>query len=155
MYRVYMHLQAMSCTLAREHAALSCSVTYALRLLSLTYSSSDMSHLFRSVLVPVLLYCSPTWCNIGATELAKLQALANRAGRLAGTTIDVKTAIQREVHKLFVCAMSKPAHPMHTLIPIRSSSYPSRRARLPSCFAHSSRLNNHFLSVGVRLFNST
>ena len=122
---------------------------HALRLLRLSYSTLDLSVIFHAVFVPTMLYSSAAWCNISMTNLERLQRIATRAGRLAGATLDVRECINMAVMHLFTRAMS-PSHPLHCLLPGRTSTHSARRARLPPSATRTERLNKHFIASAIR-----
>ena len=59
--------------------------------------------IYFSMILPILLYCYPIYCNISATSNAKLQSLHNRAGRIVNSSNVSKWESLITVRKRRVC----------------------------------------------------
>ena len=131
-------------------------LTYALRHLSFTHSIGDIKQLFESVLVPSVFYCCQAWCNLTDSDIDQLQRICNRAGYFANSHLDFRTHLLKNVLDLFVKAHD-PMHPLHymTISCRRSSNVASRRPRLLSERAKSTRYFKSFLPTAIRLYNES
>lgn len=135
------HLQCISAKLR--------SLLFALRMLRLCHSPSDMRYLFGSVFLPVALYCCSAWCNANQRELSEVAKLCQRAARLCYADCDFNGAIDNAVARLFKQACA-PSHPLHSLLPLNANIRSTRRKFcIPLC--RTERFRSHFIARGTRL----
>ena len=131
-------------------------LTYAMRHLSFTHSTSDMNYLFHSVFVPTLFYCCPAFCNMSISLVKKLQLTCNRASHFAGSHLDVSKHIMKCTFQL--CEKSLELdHPLHPIVAKHLHTSRNRRIlrrrRLLSVRSNTTRFLNSFLPVSIRIFN--
>ena len=133
------------------------SVLYLLRQLRYYcgYSKDDIAFLISTLLVPRLLYCYPAWCNVGITYRRNIFRVLRSAHKIAGlpfTERDLTHLLENQVSSTFIKALS-PKSPLYRLIPARKSHYYNPRTLMPQIQARTTKLLNHFVGSGIRIFN--
>lgn len=134
------------------------SLLFLIRMIagSFSFDSVQLSFLVDSLLVPVLTYAFPAWCNLTYRDYKRLSSTYLKALRITNPNVDsasFKRITDQQLLSLFKKCLA-PTHPLHCFIPKRSArASRNRRNIIPILETHSSRFHNHFIVSGTTLYN--
>ena len=128
-------------------------LAFLFKQLRISTAVADLSLLIESLLLPVILYAFPAWCNVTKSQISTLQSLVNRITRICRTPkIDLEDRMRTAVVSLYRNS-SHSSHPLHFLRPqaasVRYSRRDPNRTILPR--VRSERVKKHYLFSAINL----
>lgn len=116
-------------------------------------------YLIQSLILPVLGYAYPAWCNIGASRRADMARLLRKSLSLAGARGQdehalLSTHLDGIIAKLYD-KIKEPSHPLNYIIPeSRPRTHTTRRNSTEHIKARTEKFSSHFIAKAIRISNS-
>ena len=138
-----------------DKASRAKSTLYLLKQVNRYCNQNEYQFLVKTLLMPILTYGYPAWCNVGANQTQELQKLLNIASRIGNVDrINLQPCLDTILSSIFRDAESS-SHPLHEIRPrIAPKAYLMRRClpAIPKC--RTEKFRKHFVCSGTRMLHN-
>ena len=138
----------------KDKISRSKSTLYLLRKVNRFCNRDEYQFLVKSLLLPIITYGYPAWCNIGSQQMQELQKVLRQACRIGNVEeIQLQPHFDHILTSIFRQAQNQH-HPLHNIRPTVTPNQYSLRRCIPAIpRSRTERYRKHFVCSGARLLH--